>query len=660
MQFPFWIAFVITVTIGIGGFVWATRGLLGMRFTTTRLLLAGIVSLSCFTPIMNAMVDPDEFQGTGLYPGLWFFLLGMSLAIVCGMTFLVIAEALVPSNVLPGPRYMIRAVRRWRSRASRYWEITRIIIRNGLTAYIGGGRRAELHSSDGRRELASRLRVALNQGGVTFIKLGQIMSTRRDLLPPEFVEELSELQDQAARVPWEQVEQILRQDLRGDLTDHFLAFDREPIAAASIAQVHTARLHTGEDLVVKVRRPDIVSQVERDLDVVERLAKTIERRTVWGNRIGIVALANGFAIALREELDLRVEARNITVVDAATRRRKDDTGLSVPRLYPELCSQRVLVMERIDGIPLSDARHAIVERNLDPHKLASTLLDSLLRQIVIDGTFHADPHPGNVMLTSGDRLTLLDFGSVGRMDSMLRTALLRLIMTFDQGDPIAATDALLELVERPEHLDETRLERTVGQFMARHLAPGLGPDMMMIPDLFRIIADFGLSVPPEVAAAFRAIATLDGTLTNIAPGFNMVEEARAFAASYLNEQLRPSAIRKTLTAELFSLLPMIRRMPRRMDRIAAALEEGRLNVNVRPLAHEGDREVVGGMLHDVILAMLACTAGIMAALLIGQDGGPAVTDTVSMYQFIGYALLVAAMILALRVLAIVFRRSSQR
>ncbi len=609
---------------------------------------------------MNVMVDPAEFEDGGLYPELWFFLLGMSLAIVCGMMFLVIAEALVPSNILPGPRYMIRAVRRWKSRASRYWEITRIIFRNGLTSYIGGGRRAELHSPDGRRELARRLRVALNQGGVTFIKLGQIMSTRRDLLPPEFVEELGELQDQADRVPWEQVERILREDLRGDLSDHFLEFDREPIAAASIAQVHTARLHTGEDVVVKVRRPDIVSQVERDLDVVERLASTIERRTAWGNRIGIMTLANGFAVALREELDLRVEARNITVVDAATRYRKDNTGLSVPRLHPDLCSQRVLVMERIDGVPLSEASQAIAERNLDPHRLASTLLDSLLRQIVIDGTFHADPHPGNVMLTSGNRLTLLDFGSVGRMDSMLRTALLRLIMTFDQGDPIAATDALLELVDRPEQLDEARLERAVGQFMARHLAPGLAPGMMMIPDLFRIIANFGLSAPPEVAAAFRAIATLDGTLTNIAPGFNMVEEARSFAASYLGEQVRPSAIRKTLTAELISLLPMLRRMPRRMDRIAAALEEGRLNVNVRPLAHDRDRAVVGGMLHEVILAMLACTAGIMAALLIGQEGGPAVTESVSMYQFIGYALLVAAMILALRVLAIVFRRNSDR
>jgi ubiquinone biosynthesis protein len=259
------------------------------------------------------------------------------------------------------------------------------------------------------------------------------------------------------------------------------------------------------------------------------------------------------------------------------------------------------------------------------------------------------------MLLPNDRLTLLDFGSVGRIDTVLRGALMRLILSFEQGDPIAASDALLDLVARPEDLDEYRLERVIGQFMARNLAPGVPPDARKFADLFRIIAEFGLSVPPEVAAVFRAIATLEGTLTGIAPDFNIISEARSFATSYLGEQLHPRAIKRMLADELTLLLPMLRRMPRRLDRIATALEEGRLSVNVRNLADPRDRRTVSGLVHEVLLTILASTAGIMAVIVLGQDGGPQVTDEVSMYQLIGYGLLVGAMILAMRVLVLIFR-----
>jgi len=162
-------------------------------------------------------------------------------------------------------------------------------------------------------------------------------------------------------------------------------------------------------------------------------------------------------------------------------------------------------------------------------------------------------------------------------------------------------------------------------------------------------------VPPEVAAVFRSIATLEGTLTQIAPGFNVLGEARSFASAYLGEQLRPRALQRTLTDELTSLLPLLRRLPRRVDRIAAALEEGRLNVNIRPFANERDRQTIGAWLHEALLTILASTAGIMSVIVLGQDGGPKVTDSVSLYQLIGYALLVVGLILAMRVLILIYR-----
>jgi ubiquinone biosynthesis protein len=191
--------------------------------------------------------------------------------------------------------------------------------------------------------------------------------------------------------------------------------------------------------------------------------------------------------------------------------------------------------------------------------------------------------------------------------------------------------------------------------MARYLAPGVPPDVRMFADLFRIIAQFGLAVPPEVAAVFRAIATLEGTLTRVAPGFNVITEARAFASAYLAEQIRPRALRRTLTEEFTTLLPMLRRLPRRVDRIATALEEGRLNINMRTLADARERDTIGTMLHDTLVTILACTAGIMGVVLLGKPGGPRITESVNMFEFLGYALLVAAMILAMRVLVLIFR-----
>jgi ubiquinone biosynthesis protein len=582
-------------------------------------------------------------------PELWFVILGVTIALVVGMVFLVVAEALVPSGSVPGMVYVLRGMRRRMGRARRYWQISGILVRRGLMPYVRGGRRSELSTSEGRARLARSVRLAMEDGGVTFVKLGQVLSTRRDLLPTEFIRELSRLQDDAAEVPWPAIEQVLRSELGAEVGELFASFDREPIAAASIAQVHAATLTSGARVVVKVRRPDVSQIVERDLDIAGRLAARLERSTSWGRAVGTAGLAAGFAAALREELDLRVEARNMTSVAAAPGSR--DIAIPVP--YQPLCTGLVLVMERFDGRPLAaidvgmpaDVRAA----------LARSLLDCLLREVMLEGTFHADPHPGNVLVLDDGRLGLLDFGSVGRIDRGLRSALQRLLLALDKGDPAGLADALLEVVERPEELDELRLERMLGRFLARHVAAGITPDVTMFTDLFRIVSDHGLAVPPEIAAVFRALATMEGTLTQLAPGFDIVAEARRFAGQQLAGQFSPDTLRTTAADELVALLPLLRRLPRRIDRIGGALEAGRLSVYIRLLADEGDRRIVTGLLYLVLTTFLAATSGIMAVLMLGLRGGPTITSRVSLFQFLGYCLLVISAILALRVLALVFR-----
>ena len=276
--------------------------------------------------------------------------------------------------------------------------------------------------------------------------------------------------------------------------------------------------------------------------------------------------------------------------------------------------------------------------------------------MTVHGVFHADPHPGNVLLLADGRLGLLDFGSVGRLDLVVRSALQRLLLAVDRGDPLGVTDALLEVVPRPDEVDEQRLERAVGALLARHLGPGGTAGVKMFTDLFRIVAAFGLSVPPEVAAVFRALATLEGTLTELAPGFDLVGEARAFAAGQFAEQWTSGSARQLVTDELTQLLPMLRRLPRRVERIAGALEHGRLTANVRLFADERDRRYATGLLEQLLLTVLGATAGLMAVQLLGITGGPVVSGRTGLYQLLGYFLLVISSVLVLRVLLLIFRR----
>jgi ubiquinone biosynthesis protein len=650
---------VLLFVIFVGGtvllFAAVIRRLLGVRVGRVRTLLAAVLALVVTAPILASIAPPDPETVSG---GEAVLLGGTAVVIAAllAMAALVILEVLLPTGSLPGPVELWRSARRRIARTRRYSTIIRIALRHGLGRFLRGRPGAGPTSSAARRRLARSLREALDEAGVTFVKLGQLLSTRGELLPAEFVEELTALQDNAAPVPWDDIAAVLAAELGRPVEEAFAEIDHEPMAAASVAQVHAARLTDGTEVVVKVQRPGIAVIVERDLDILLRLAGTLEDRTSWGRSFGARRLALGFADALREELDFTIERDNLQTMAAALDT-TPDRGVRVPAPYVALSSERVLVMRRLPGTPLGAAGPKLARLGDERRDaIASNLLDSMLDQILVYGNFHVDLHPGNLLVEDDGSLGMLDLGSVGRLDAVTRAAIGHLLAAVGRGDSVAASDALLRLVDRPEEVDERELQRTVGMLIVRYATPGSTAGVAAVGALLRTFASYGLGVPAPVAAVFRAFATLEGTLGLLRPGFDLVGQARAVGARRIAETFAPQRLRDSVEEELAALLPMLRGLPRRIDRIGEAVEHGRLRFNIRLFADERDRLLVTGLLHQALLTIIGATCGVMAALLLGAGNGPRVSEGVALFPLLGYGLLIVAVVLVLRVLVVIFRR----
>ncbi|MDF0514249.1 AarF/UbiB family protein [Agromyces sp. H3Y2-19a] len=625
------------------------RRVLGVRVGIVRIVIAGFVGLAAEVGFESQVVWGKQDYSAALLP------VQLGIVMFAAVAFLVIAEIIVPPGSIQRPDQWLPSLRRSAARTRRYTEISRIAVRHGLVPFRPNAEpTAAGHAERTRQAIA--LRAALEDAGGAFVKLGQVLSTRSDVLPPEFVAELSRLQQRVPPAEWAEVRALLEAELPRPMGDVFGAFDETPLAAASIGQVHRATLASGEPVAVKVQRPGIVPLVDRDLDIVLRLADQLDRSTEWGRSLGVRGLAEAFAANLREELDYRIEAANMAAMRATLATHPARERVSVPRHHAELSGERVLVMDLVEGRTLSDPA-ALQGRSGDERaELADRLFSSAMTQIIDDGVFHADLHPGNIVIVDSGEIVLLDFGSIGRLDSELRRQIGEVLLAFYRGDARSFGDALIGLVELPDDLDEVALRRRIGAFMSRRLGPGGTVDATVVTEMVRLLAENRIAVPGDLAAAFRAIGTLEGTLRLVKPGFDLLTEAEGFAKTRVAEATRPSALFSTAVDEIGGLLPMLRRMPRRADRISAALADGRLSFNVRLFADRRDRSLVRDLVNLVAVAFLAGVFGIMAAMLLVSEGGPAVAPDFTLYQLFGYLLVIVSGLLTLKVLFDVFRR----
>lgn len=484
-----------------------------------------------------------------------------------------------------------------------------------------------------------------------FVKLGQLLSTRSDLLPQSVVDELAYLQDRVPPAPREAVEEFMQAELGRPVRDVFADFDWQPVAAASIAQAHRARLHTGEQVIVKVQRPGIAEAVERDISVVLELARMVEERTSWAAEYRVAELAGEFTDRLREELDFRVEAKSATEI-AANLATFDE--VLIPAVHHHMSTSGLLIMEWLDGTSVRYADN-IDALGLDRDKLADALLRCALQQMLVDGHFHADPHPGNVMVLADGRLGMIDFGATGRLDSLEQASLRGMLVAVSQRDPGMLRQAVLEVATLRRDFDDEQFERALARFMAPHLGPGAVPTTAMLNELMQLFFTFGITVPPELTTLFRALVTLEGTLRTLSPGYLVIDAAQKLASQWARERVTPATLADFARTELVSLAPLLRRAPRRLDRIARLIERGDVRARVSLFSDEDDVRVVTKLLNRAVLAFLGGTVGVLSVILLGIEGGPHFTGETSLFQFFGYFGLFCSTVLILRVVVAVFR-----
>ena len=425
---------------------------------------------------------------------------------------------------------------------------------------------------------AEQLAKDLEALGPTYIKLGQTLSTRVDLLPMAYLEPLTRLQDQVAPFPFEQVEEIVRQELGVRISKAFASFDKEPLAAASLGQVHRATLRDGRLVAVKVQRPGIRRRVVEDLEALSTVAELLDEHTDVGRRYGLADMVRAFRRSLLDELDYRVEAGHLGALGEALASFED---IVVPKALADYSTGRVLTMTYLDGTRV-DALHPLVRLEIDGKGLTESLFRAYLHQVLVIGLFHADPHPGNVLLTKDKRIALLDLGMVGRIPPSLQLELLQLLLAVGEGDGEDAAAIALRIGEAQKGLDEKHFRRQIFELVARQSSQNLKEMEVgrVVLSIFAIAANNGLRIPPQLSVLGKALLNLDQIGRCLDPEFEPRQAIRRYAMTIVGKRLLREPSARKAFSKVLETKSFIEELPGRINQLFDAFDDRQLTIKV--------------------------------------------------------------------------------
>ena len=516
-----------------------------------------------------------------------------------------------------------------RERLSRYSDFARFAAR-----YRRVGLVADADTFDGHPKLnageAEAFARDLEALGPTFIKLGQLLSTRADLLPPEYLAALARLQDNVEPFPYEQIEQILCDEIGVRLSKAFERFDPSPIAAASLGQVHRAVLRGGRDVAVKVQRPGVRERVIRDLDALDSVAALFDRFQITRN-VDATRLLDEFRRAILAELDYREEARNMVMLAHQLR---DYERFVVPLPIDDFTTARVLTMDYIHGTKITSVS-PVEWTEVDGRTLAEDLFRAYLQQIMADGVFHADPHPGNVLLTPDHRIALIDVGMVGRLSANAQEQLFKLLLALSEGRGDDAASVVIALGEKRDDFEEAHVRRAIIEMVSRHERAAIKDVNVgrVVLEMARCGSQHGLKMAPDLALLGKTLLNLDEIGRLLDSNFDVNASMRRNATMLMRRQMFKSMTPANVFSSALEVREFAERLPARVNRILDALAGNDLRLKMEVIDHGSIIDGLQKVANRIALGL------VLAALIVGAAMLMTVQTSFTILGYPGFAML---------------------
>lgn len=475
---------------------------------------------------------------------------------------------------------------------------------------------SEIHT----KTTGERIRYFLEDLGPTFIKMGQLASTRPDIFPPDIIEELEKLQDQVNPLPYELVRQVVEEELNASIDTIFQSFDENPLASASIGQVHSAWLHSGEQVAVKIQRPHIKELVKTDLEILQHLAILAESRTDWGAKYEIRKIIDEFSKSLKNELDYMNEGRN---AERIAKQFETVDHIYIPEIYWEYTTDRILTMEFIKGVKLNN-KLLNSENGFDRKIVAERFVHAILHQVLMEGVFHGDPHPGNIFVLPGNVIAFMDFGLIGRITPQMKDSIATLIIAMMSKNTDGLIRAITQMGVVPDDVNMDLLRTDLDNLREKYYDIPLSRVSIgeAVNDLFSVALEHDIRIPADLTLLGKTLLTAEGIAESLDPDLSLIHIAEPFGRELLREKYHPKRIAENFWRNSLEYGEMLTELPRKLHELTSIMKKGKLRMELT--APELDR-ILSKLDHisnriSFSIVMLAFSL-IMTGLIIGSSLG---------------------------------------